>query len=187
MKRDPRQILTEWHILECKRGSTVSFRELYQLWNADFLRWARIRTDDTEGAREVIHDVWIAIARGLPGLDDPACFARWSYRVIVRRSADWVRARATQRRRDAAALAQADTLAPQESGVASEISDELTLLRAAIDRLPPEHRELLQLFYQFERSVAEIAEILGIPTGTVKSRLFSARESLKKQIESKAP
>jgi len=50
--------------------------------------------------------------------------------------------------------------------------DEVLRLRAVIRTLPADQRELLQLYYDLERSIAEIAEILAIPAGTVKSRLF---------------
>lgn len=56
-------------------------------------------------------------------------------------------------------------------------------LRQAITLLPAEQRELLHLFYELGRSVAEIAEILDVPAGTVKSRLFSVREILKQKLE----
>jgi RNA polymerase sigma-70 factor (ECF subfamily) len=76
----------------------------------------------------------------------------------------------------------ADELAP-EGIAASEPTDDVLRLRAAIARLPVDQRELLHLYYELERSIAEIAEVLSIPPGTVKSRLFSVRESLKRQLE----
>jgi RNA polymerase sigma-70 factor (ECF subfamily) len=60
-------------------------------------------------------------------------------------------------------------------------------LRGAIEHLPGESRNLLHLFYELGRSVAEIAEILGIPAGTVKSRLHTVRDSLRQQLEGKLP
>lgn len=70
---------------------------------------------------------------------------------------------------------------------AGEPTDEVAALRAAVARLPEEMRNLLHFFYHSGRSVAEIAEIFGLPTGTVKSRLFSVRENLKQQLERKLP
>ena len=65
----------------------------------------------------------------------------------------------------------------------TEPADDVLALRVAIARLPPEQQELLRLFYDLGRSIGEIAEILAIPPGTVKSRLFSVRETLKRQLE----
>ena len=65
----------------------------------------------------------------------------------------------------------ADELAPSSS-TAVEPADDIIRLRSAISRLNLDQRELLHLYYDLERSVGEIAAVLAIPTGTVKSRLF---------------
>ena len=56
-----------------------------------------------------------------------------------------------------------------------------------IASLPSEQRELLHLYYELERSVSEIAEVLALAPGTVKSRLFSVRETLKLKLEKLPP
>ncbi len=68
-----------------------------------------------------------------------------------------------------------------------EPTDEVAALRSAVAALPAESRELLHLFYDAGRSVAEIAEILDVPVGTVKSRLFTVRESLKQKLNQGTP
>lgn len=187
MNPDAKQVLTEWLVLAAQGGSEAAFRDLHGLWRADLRRLAFIRVERADAADEVMAEVWLAIARGLPRLDDPACFPRWAFRIVERRSTDWVRRRSLERRRGDAAAADAELLAP--AGVnpgPAEPSDEVTRLRALIARLPAGQRELLHLFYDLGRSVAEIAEILAIPAGTVKSRLFSVRDSLRQQLESQS-
>ena len=103
---------------------------------------------------------------------------------MQRRAADWVRQRLLARRWEAAAAADADLLAPAPLTPA-ELGDDVLALREAISRLPAEQQELLHLFYGLERSLHEIADVLHLPLGTVKSRLFSIRELLKQQL--KAP
>jgi RNA polymerase sigma-70 factor (ECF subfamily) len=183
MNPDPKQVLTEWLVLAAQGGSEAAFRDLHGLWQADLRRLALVRVERTDAADEVMSEVWLAIARGLPRLDDPACFPRWAFRIVERRGTDWVRRRSLERRRGDAAQAEADLLAPAPVNLApAEPSDEV----AVIARLPAEQRELLHLFYDLGRSVAEIAEILAVPPGTVKSRLFSVRETLRQQLESKS-
>ena len=60
-------------------------------------------------------------------------------------------------------------------------------LATAIRALPPIHRTTLHLFYREDLSVDEIASVLGIPAGTVKSRLHHAREAIKRQLGAAAP
>lgn len=185
MESDAKQVLTEWLVLNAQGGSEAAFRELHGLWRADLRRLALVRVEWPEAADEVLADVWLAIARGLSRLDDPACFPRWAFRIVERRSTDWVRRRTLDRRRETAAMNESDALAPAPVAAGTEPTAETERLRAVIAQLPAEQRELLQLFYELGRSVAEIAEILDLPVGTVKSRLFSVRETIKKQLEGK--
>ncbi len=181
MNQDAKQVLTEWLVLAAQGGDEAAFRDLHDLWRGDLRRLALVRVEQPLGADEVLTDVWLAIARGLRELDDPACFPRWAFRIVERRSADWVRRRMLDRRREAAAADEADSLAPA-APVAAEPADAVLRVRAIIALLPAEQSELLHLFYELGRSVEEIAEILDVPAGTVKSRLFSVRETLRQKL-----
>ena len=185
MKRDSRQVLTEWLVLAAQNGSEAAFTDLHGLWQPDLRRMTLVRVEKPDAAEEVLTDVWLAIARGLRQLDDPACFPRWAFRIVERRSADWIRRRGLARRRELAAVAEADSLAPRAApGV--DATDESEQLRSAIARLPAAQRELLHLYYDLECGIGEIAEVLAIPPGTVKSRLSSVRENLKQILERKS-
>ena len=181
MIRDARQVLTEWLVLEVQRGSERAFTELHDLWRGDLRRLALVRVEQPDAADEVLTEVWLAIARGIAKLDDPACFPRWAFQIVQRRSADWVRRRQVERRR-LERLAAAEQLAPAPASD-DGTTDEVAAMRAAIRRLAPEQQELLHLFYELGRSIAEIADVLELPPGTVKSRLFAIRETLKRQLE----
>ncbi len=187
MNPEPKQVLTELLVLEAQGGSESAFRRLHELWRADLRRLALVRVERPVVADEVVAEVWLDIARGLHRLDDPARFPAWAFRIVERRGTDWVRRRSRERRHEASVAKEAETLSPVavESPLA-EPADEILRLRAAIARLPVEQRELLHLFYELGRSVAEIAEILGLAPGTVKSRLFSVREILKQKLEIKS-
>lgn len=189
MNPDPKQVLTELLVLSAQDGSEAAFRDLHGLWSADLRRMALVRVERPDAAEEVLQDSWLAIARGIGRIDDPACFPRWAFTIVERRATDWIRRTATQRHREAQAAGAADELAPEPGGTpgAGEPADEVLALRSAIARLPGESRNLLHLFYGLGRTVAEIAGILGIPAGTVKSRLHSVRESLRQQLEGKLP
>ncbi len=186
MKRDSRQILTELLVLAAQGGSGIAFSDLYGLWQKDLFRLALVRVERPDAADEVLTEVWLAIARGLHRLDDPACFPRWAFRIVERRCTDWIRHRSLARQREVVAVLAADELAPA-SPIAAEPPDDVLRLRAAIKQLPADQRELLHLYYELERGIGEIAEVLSIPRGTVKSRLFSIRETLKRHLERKLP
>lgn len=185
MNRDAIQVLTEWLVLAAQSGDENAFTQLHALWQNDLKRFAVSRVRHPQAADEIANDVWLSISRGIAGLDDPACFPRWAFRIVQFRSTDWIRRRSQDRQRAALAAHEADQLAP-EAPIPTDESNELSELRAAVDALPDEQRELVRLHYVFERSIAEIAEILDLPAGTIKSRLFSAREKLRQIIERKS-
>jgi RNA polymerase sigma factor (sigma-70 family) len=180
MKRDARQILTELLVLRSQGGSERAFRDLHELWIADVQRMAVAKLVDVQAAREVAQEVWVTIARGLSRIQDPACFPRWALQIVHRRSVDWIRRRQRERR-PGVELEKFRAGVDGEEGVSSADS-ELTNLTEAIAELTGSDRDLLRLFYESGRSVAEISEILEVPIGTVKSRLFAVRERLKSQI-----
>jgi RNA polymerase sigma factor (sigma-70 family) len=180
MNPDAKQILTEWLVLAAQGGSETAFRDLHDLWRSDLRRLALVQVERPEAADEVLAEVWVAIARGLSRIDDPACFPRWAFRIVERRCADWIRRRGLERERQILAQREVASLAPVQP---EEPSEGTLRLRSLINALPAAQRELLHLFYELDRSVSEIAEILAVPPGTVKSRLFSARETLRQQLE----
>ncbi|HWA26064.1 MAG TPA: RNA polymerase sigma factor [Lacunisphaera sp.] len=186
MNPDAKQVLTEWLVISAQGGGESAFRELHGLWNADLRRFALVRVERDAAADEVVADVWLAIARGIRRLDDPACFPRWAFRIVERRSADWVRRQTSDRRRkESAALAGEVQELLSPASAAEGPSDDLQRLRIHIATLPIEQRQLVHLHYELGRSMAEIAEILGLPAGTVKSRLFTVRETLRQKLESR--
>ncbi|MCC5022856.1 MAG: sigma-70 family RNA polymerase sigma factor [Candidatus Synoicihabitans palmerolidicus] len=167
-------------MISAQGGDEDAFRELHDLWRADFWRWARLRVDHDLEASEVAQDAWVAIARGLKSLGDPACFSRWALRIVERRCADWVKRRRVDRTRRKVMEDEAESTEPTKS---SGESTDVVALREAIASLEPGARELLHLFYETGLSVAEVAEVLAVPEGTIKSRLHTTREQLKRKSE----
>lgn len=184
MNRDSKQVLTELLVYSAQNRKDAAFQDLYDLWHADLRRFCVSRIGGADGADEIMCDAWLSIARGLGRLDDPVRFPRWAFRIVENRSVDWIRSRTLARRREAAAAHEAERLTPAPAGPV-EPPDEILRLREAISTLPEEQRQLLHLYYQADRSVAEIADVLDLAVGTVKSRLFSLRESLKRILERK--
>ncbi len=181
MKRDAKQILTEWLVLQAQAGSEQAFSELYGLWRRDLVRLAQIETGRAADAEEVAQDAWVAIAKGIHHLEDPATFPCWAFRILNRRCIDWIRRRQSDRRRQEILAANTASRAvdpPPQQG-----ADAVATLSEAVASLDADGRKLLQLFYETGLSAREIATALSIPAGTVKSRLYHLREKLKRILE----
>lgn len=180
MHRQPAQIAEELLVLRAQAGDEDSFRGLVRLWTPRLTRHASRWLSDTSTAADAVQEAWISIARSLRRLDDPARFTPWVYRIVQHKCVDLIRRDA----RHAAAVRRSAIATPASGGDAADDRDEsLDAVRRALRRLDPERRALLALHYVEGLSVGQLAEVFSVPTGTVKSRLFAARNELKQILE----
>lgn len=176
------QVLDELLVLECQNGNRASLELLVDRWQPRLLRLARRLTQSDE-AGEAVQEAWLAIVRGLGRLDDPARFGTWASRIVVFKCADWVRKRQRARRLTRRVAGEPQAAMPEAGVDRPGAGGEVAVLRAALRRLPPSHRAILEMHYLDELPLAQIATVLGIPAGTVKSRLFHARKRLRASLE----
>lgn len=186
MTRTAVEIEDELLVLGAQAGDVRALGALYARWHARLGRHAGRLVGDPEAAGDIAQEAWLAIARSIRRLDDPARFRAWAYRIVTRRAADWIR-KARRDRRLGEELANdvevnRHTVTEQDSG-----ADDMDLIRRALKTLPPDRRALLALYYFDELTVAEIAEALAIPRGNVKSRLHHARNHLRHALERSRP
>lgn len=139
-------------------------------------------TDAADAVQESLIEAW----RHLPKLREADRFGAWLERIVVNSCRMSIRARSRRRVREMPmgglettpeAMAGATTV-----GFDDRAGRDEALLRSAVRRLPPDQNAILALHYFEGRSLAEIAEVLSIPVGTAKSRLFKARVELVKAI-----
>jgi len=178
MMRTRGQVVDEMLVLAAQAGETAAFERLARRWHPRLLRHAFRLTGDVEGSRDAVQDAWVSIARGLRRLRDPARFGPWALRITGRRCADWIAIRRTARSR-----ASSLDVANEVPRPPAYREDDLSRVRDALRRLAPERRTLMAMFYVEGMSVHEIAAALGVPPGTVKSRLYHAREHLRATLE----
>lgn len=176
--RTRERVVDELLVLAAQARQVEAFERLASRWHPRLLRHARRLTADADGAQDAVQEAWVAIARGLRGLQDPACFGSWALRITSRRCADWIAHRQRMRQRFSEIGAAADVPAPTD-----DRGDDLSQVREALRRLGPEQRALMAMYYVEGLSVGDIAEVLEIPAGTVKSRLYHARERLLAALE----
>jgi len=179
LRRTQEDIQDELLVLQCQEGDSEALEALIARWQPRFARLAWRLTSEREAARDIVQDTWLAIVRGLARLDDPARFRPWAYRIVKNKCVDWTRRRVVQR----AATEELRGRATERADIDPAEQDETRQLRHVIDRLPDEQRMILALHYSEQMSIVEIAAVLGVPPGTVKSRLFHARNRLKEAME----
>ena len=173
--RDSGRVFDELLVLHAQSGDRRALERLAMRWQPRLLRSARRFTGDDELAREAVQECWLGIARGIGRLRDPAKFPGWAFMILRRRCADRVNAHATHRPR-AEALDEANAPSAHARG------EDSAAIAQAFARLPEEQRVAATLFFVEQLKLDEIAEATGAPLGTVKSRIFAARKSLKQAL-----
>ena len=129
---------------------------------------------DEADARDAAQETFVAAWRELPRLREPDKFEAWLQRVAVNASRMTLRARGRRRIREI----PSSEVAALASRAAIDTRSDASLLDSAMRELPIEQRAILVLHHLEGRPLAEIAGLLEIPVGTVKSRLFHARRAL---------
>lgn len=164
-----REALDAYQVGLAAEGDRQAFDLLYRRWHPQLLRFAYRLTGNSDEARDVMQDASLTIARDIHKLRDPEKFSAWAYTIVRRRAADHVD-------RSVRARNLMSDMPEPEIGIGADMK---LSLRQALARLPESDRSMLTLFYVDGLRGTEIAAALGIPLGTVKSRLFTARQKLK--------
>jgi RNA polymerase sigma-70 factor (ECF subfamily) len=150
--------------------------ELHRVHGAALMRFAhKLAAGDWQRAEDIVQETMIRAWRYRDTLDHSRNIRPWLFTVARRVATDMWRARA---RRDEA-LGDRGLEAPDPADHAQQVITKLDV-RAALAALSPDHRQIIIETYFRHRSIAEAAEILGIPEGTVKSRIYYAMHALRK-------
>jgi len=159
-------------VLAAKRGSSDALGALFDRYWPVVWRAAYAVTGQRELANDAAQDAFLRAAGALAGFDHRRPLEPWLVRIVVNRALDLLR---VQRR-----------LVSIEEGEEAAVFDEPTLddeLIASVARLDPDRRAVVALHYWLDYTTPEIAEVLGIPVGTVASRLSRALHDLRLHLE----
>ncbi len=162
-------------------GDHIAYGRLVATRAARLYALAYLMMRDRPAAEDAVQDACIKSWRDLKSLRDPDRYDAWLRRLLVRTCIDHLR----RRRRRPAEVAMAPTHEPR-SGDASGAIANRDELEQAFEKLSPHHRAVVVLAHFDELSMEEIATSLGIPVGTVKSRLHYALRALRSAIEAGA-
>jgi RNA polymerase sigma-70 factor, ECF subfamily len=142
---------------------------------------ARLITRDPDRAKDAVQETLIRAWRDLPGLRDPDRFDAWLRRLLVNACMDELRG--TRLREIEVVLTDLHHPAVSDAGIGLANRD---ALERAFRNLDPGQRSLIVLYYYLGLSLEEAANAAGVPSGTAKSRLARARETLRSTLEADA-
>lgn len=171
---DPSKVFDGLLVLQHRSGRPNALGILVQKYHPKLCKHSYWYTHDLKASEDIVQDCWTIIIRKMDRLKDPNRFGSWAYRIVTRKSLDFIKGK----NRELASL-QEYYKTQKIDDAEDDRKEELQKLLYAKQGLPQGQQIVLRLFYTENYSLKEIGEILDISTGTVKSRLFHAREKLK--------
>ena len=179
-------------VARARRGDREAFDELVLRYQDRVYAMAQRMLGNRDDALDTAQEIFLSVYRGLDRFEGASRFSTWLYRVTVNRCRDELRRRATVKhtrpaslhaaadRDDAAQPEPASTNpGPEERAIGREAA---ALLEQAIGELPEDAREVLLLRDVEDLAYDDIAAVLEVPVGTVRSRLNRARTLLRDRI-----
>jgi RNA polymerase sigma-70 factor (ECF subfamily) len=161
-------------LLGCQGGDSLAYRELVEYWQPRLYYYVRRIVQEENAVWDVIQEAWLAVLRNVRALKDPRKFPTWLYRIARHKAIDYLRKEKRYTHmtdEDLDEFCESDPAPPA-------FEENIELVHKLLGRLSLAHREALTLYFLEEFSIPEMAEILGISEGTVKSRLYHAKKKL---------
>jgi RNA polymerase sigma-70 factor (ECF subfamily) len=172
-------ILQELLILRCQRGDERAFTELIQLWEKRLFFYIRRLVATEEDAWDVLQQTWLRAYQGIKSLRQSSSLPTWLYKIARNIAIGKWRDYYREQSHVAEKALQMDAVYEDES----QAFDNAEQVAAGLVRISLAHREVLTLFFLNDLSLDGISEVLGIPLGTVKSRLSYAKRALRSVME----
>jgi RNA polymerase sigma-70 factor (ECF subfamily) len=173
-------------------GNEAAFKKLMEKYRGSVFHLVYKMIENREEAEDIVQETFIKAYRALASFNEEFAFSTWLFKIATNHCIDVLRKRKLQTYSLDAPLQMKDgdvkreyadeTYSPEQSVMDLEHRH---LILQAIEELPEKYRTVIHMRHKEDRSYEEISEILGIPIGTVKARIFRAREMLKKRLKEK--
>ncbi|MDR3633762.1 MAG: sigma-70 family RNA polymerase sigma factor [Isosphaeraceae bacterium] len=168
----------EWLALGCQRGWPEAFEELIREMERPLLYYLAKLLRDDERALDVLQEIWLRAFRTIRRLEDPRRLRPWLYRIAHGLVVDRIRQDDARERAEQARAVTSDAAAEEDEFEAEDAA----AIHCALDALDARHREVLILHFLEAMPLADIAAVIGLPVGTVKSRVFYGKKALRETL-----
>jgi RNA polymerase sigma-70 factor (ECF subfamily) len=175
-------------IARCLQGDTSAFGELVRRYQDRLYNSVYRVLDNAEDAQDVVQEAFLSAYQNLDGFKGDALFFTWLYRIAFNTAISLRRKQRTLLSFDVAANGELaveplDESAASRPGRNLERAEDERRVQQALNRLSPEHRAVLVLKDMEGQKYEEMAAILRVPVGTIRSRLHRARAELRALLQ----
>ena len=160
-------------------GERQAFAALYQAFLPRVHGYLRLQVSNDSDVQDLLQDTFVTVWRSAGRYSGSSTVATWIFGIARHKLLDWLRTKLTRRELGMAAGDEAQEFAQPDfvDAVVSELD-----LEKALESLPPHYAELVYLVFQEAMSYKDIGALLEIPEGTVKSRMYQAKNLLRQQL-----
>ena len=162
-------------------GDRLAMQTLFARHRTPVYRWLLRFVGNETLAEDLVSDVFLDVWRQASRFEGRSSVSTWLIAIARFKAISARRCRADAELDDVVESTVADTA--DDPAVVLEKKNRDETLRAALTRLSAEHKEIIDLVYYHEKSVDECAQIIGVPSGTVKTRMFYARRKLAELVQ----
>lgn len=161
----------------CRNGERAAFEELFEMYHPRLKYYVR-RLDGGDSTDDILQDVWLRVIKKIGKLNNIESFGVWLYRIARNTVYDRFR------RKDRFVRLPEEEELPV-SGCDEPVFDanDAEQLHRSLNKLKPHHREVLTLCFLEQMPYESIAEVTECNPGTVRSRIFYAKQSLRQEME----
>lgn len=163
------------------RGDRLAMQVLFARHQVRVYRFVLRLVGNPAVAEDLISEVFMDVWRQADRFEGRSAVSTWLLAIARFKALSSMRRKPLGELNEEAAEAIADNADDPE--VSMQKKDKSAVLRKCLQSLSAEHREVIDLVYYHERSVEEVAEIIGIPEATVKTRMFYARKKLSEKLK----
>lgn len=175
-EHDSERVYDELLVTLARAGDRRAANRLAARWYPRLMRTALRLLQDRSEAEEAVQETWTGICRGWPRLSDSAMFPGWAFGILRRKCVDRIRKSEAERARTVPIEAAPEPSQPARGELQVAIDQ-------ALAGLTDDHRLAAILYFGEGLRLTEIAAVTGVPVGTAKSRIFTARQHLKSQLK----
>jgi RNA polymerase sigma-70 factor (ECF subfamily) len=168
-------------IVRIATGDKLAMQVLFARHHVRVYRFVLRLVRNETLAEDLISEVFLDVWRQAAKFEARSAVSTWLLAIARFKALSSLRKRSEEALDDETAAAIEDT--GDDPEVAIQKKDKSDALRKCLTRLSPDHREVIDLVYYHEKSIEEVAEIIGIPENTVKTRMFYARKKLSELLE----
>jgi RNA polymerase sigma-70 factor, ECF subfamily len=172
------QVYERLLVLRCQAGDEAALGELIARYSPGLRFFLKRMTGQAEAADDLLQETWIEVYRKINRLHRPEAFTAWLYRIA--RDKAYRELRRLPWRHAPIDESLANSIADEEVSFTPEEAENV---RAALDQLPVEQRDVLVLRFMEEMSYEQIADVIACPVGTVRSRIHYAKLALRAKLE----